>query len=463
MSRWTALLALLTVACPGGEERDPPVFTALSASLLTFEGAASSVIVQTDRRARFSVMDPEDMPRGAAVAQNAGRLEIPFDASGLPAEGGLLRVVGVSDSGGRAQRTVSVKNGFAAVVVMDQPILDAALLTDGRLAVVAAGEGAGLFLQLDEGDGEFSPLETSGTPLSIAAGEDGDFFVGGEDDVIVHYDDRGEECDRVTLIETMTSSQTLERPFDIVDMDSRFGDGMIELVAAHKLGFSGFNFSDLDCNDGCGSNSECTLDPAHGFSTGTCLTLNAPSDFGATAVALDAPLEDDPPLVYSGGYTFNVWETVQGPNMCVDLGAGTAALHSLADIVIAGTRIWVGIGTGSDAAPDAGVSGIYSLTRGFNDRDNPATPPRERYSDLPDADLRCLGAAVSSDGQDSLWFGTASGVGRLRVDADGAAEVDWISGDSLPGRSASVVIQPPASPSDLWVGTDGGLARLVLP
>lgn len=459
-----ALLASLIAACPGTEDPEPPVFTVPSASLLTFEGAASSVLVQTDRRARFSVMDPEDQPRGAAVAENAGRLEIPFDASGLPASGGILRVVGVSDSGGRAERTVSVRNGFEGLTALDDlAILDAALLTDGRLAVVA---GDGLYLQRSAGSTQFTSLESSDTPLSIAAGADGDFFVGREDDVVVHYDDEGEECDRITLIETTASMNTPERSTRVVQLDSLFGDGTIEVVGAHDLGFSGFNFSDLDCNDGCGELSECTLDAAHGFSTGTCLAKSAPSDFRATAVTLDDPIDDNPQLVYSGGYTFNVWELDpdEPSNMCVDLDAASADLHSLSGIVVSGERIWAAIDSEESTASEAGQRGIYGLTRGFYEGPTPSAPPNDHYGDLPDDRIRCLAEAVpGSDDEQGVWFGTASGVGLLRVDAAGNSQVDWISGYSLPGREVSVVVQPPDSPSDLWVGTDQGLARLVLP
>lgn len=461
-----ALLASLVAGCPGAEEREPPIFTVLSDSLLTFEGWASSVIVETDRRARFSVMDPEDQPRGAAVAENAGRIEIPFDASGLPASGAFLRVVGVSDSGGKAERTVSVSNGFEGLTALNDPplaILDAALLTDGRLAVVAAD---GLYLQSAEGSTQFESLDSSDTPLSIAAGADGDFFVGGQEDIVVHYDEQGEECDRITLIETMAATNTLERSTRVVDLDSRFGSGTIEVVGAHELGFSGFNFSDLDCNDGCGAESECTLDPAHGFSTGTCLRVNAPSNFGGTAVALDAPIDaDDPPLVYSGGYTFNVWVTVQGPNMCVDLETDGAAMHPLSGIVVSGERIWASIdSTVGSSTSESGQRGIYAIERGFNKGPTPSVPPTDHYGNLPDDRIRCLAEAVlDSNDEQGVWFGTASGVGLLRVDEAGGSQVDWISGYSLPGRQVSVVIQPPDSPSDLWVGTDQGLARLSLP
>jgi hypothetical protein len=445
------VLMLLLLGCSSEKPRVPPALTLLSPSLITFEGAASSVTLQTDRRARFSVLDAAGHPRGAAVAQGEQRIEVPFDTTGLEGTS-TLRVVGVSDSGGRTETEVAVVHGIEGITALADPpqaIRDAALLTDGRVAVVADG---GVFLQRNLASIDFQgPLAEGDDRRSIAAGADGDFFVGGGDDVVVHYDETGAACDRITLPPTQVEGGE-SASTGATAIVTQFGAGDTEVAVAHDLGFAGFNFSHLTCAESCASDATCDLQGTSAFSTGSCVSAGAREDFRATAVALDGD------RLYTGGFTFNLWSLADGRSQCIDLGQTDASVHPLTDIVLSGNLVWIAVGSEGESDRLGGV-GLFSFDRSFEA--GPPAPAPGRVQALPDDDLLSLGPLAG--GGEGVWFGTASGAGRLVETGDGSASIDWISGYSLPGRQVRAVLQPPDRPEIVWLATDAGLARFNLP
>jgi len=453
------LVAVLfgSLACSDGDDAVPPVFRVRSPLLFTFEGQRSGVSVEVDGRARFAVLDESGQPRGTGVAEQAGRYEIEFDPHGLPEDrSSRLDVVATSDSGGRARAAVTVRHGALGLEVLDETLLAAALLSDERLVVLAPG---GLLLQASVGSSEFDgPLpDQGGVRTALTPGPDGDFFAAGEDDVVLHYDDAGELCETIRLLPTQTDGGDAP-PSVVSDLASQFGVGTTEVMAAHDLGFSGFAFTGRPCaQDACLEIDDCPLDVTTGFSTGTCLT-GVPEDtpFRATAVAMDGD------RAYTGGYTLNVRSLSTGTNSCVDLQLPTPSAEEIRDVAVSFSSVWVAI-----------ANGITRAERGFEAGSGVARPAVERYGEggasaggldgLPSDDVRTLTPmAAGEDGPDGVWFGTESGLGRIRREGS-ESEVAWISGLSLPGRSVRAILAPPANPGLLWVATDGGLARLLLP
>lgn len=456
MRRFLLVAVLLgSLSCSDGDDPVPPVIRVRSPLLFTFEGQRSGVSVEVDGRARFSVIDEDGRPRGTGVAEQAGDYEIGFDPSGLSAQGSRLTVVATSDSGGRATDTVTVRHGALGLEVLDETILAATLLSDGRVVVVAPG---GLLLQASEGSAEFEgPLDDQGAVRTVVApGPDGDFFAAGDDDVVLHYDDAGELCETIRLLATQTEGGDAP-PSEVNDLASQFGAGDIEVMASHDLGFSGFAFTSRPCAQdvGCNEIDDCPLDVTTGFSTGTCLTTGVADDFRATAVAMD----DD--RAYTGGYTFNVRSLSEGTNVCVDLQLAAPSSDPIDDIAVSSASVWVAV-----------ADGISRVERGFDVGTGVARPAVERYGSgrtpgdgldvLPSNQIGTLTAvAPGAADADGVWFGTDTGFGRI-VRAGATSEVGWISGMSLPGSRVVAVLAPADNPDLLWVATDGGLARLLL-
>lgn len=461
--RRSLLVALLasSVACSDGDEREPPVFRVLSPLLLTFEGQQSAVSVDVDRRARFSVIDPDGLPRGTFVAEQAGQFQVPFDPSRLPRDvSTTLSVVAASDSGGRAQSSFTVRHGALGLDVRSGEIYDAALLTNGRIILASP---VGVFLQTGVGSPIFDgPLAVGGSERRVvAAGPEGDAFAAGDDDEVLHYDSTGELCDRIEILPTEVSAGAAQPPSAIVDLATLFGGGSIEVAAAHDLGFSGFSFSGLPCaSNGCADVDECPLDPADGFSMGTVLCLAAPeADYRATAVATQGD------RIYTGGYTFTVRQLADNPaddtSVCVNLGL-PAFSDPIAAIAVSQSSVWIAV-----------AHGISRLDQDFAIGGGVARPTSDRYGDgrtaadgldvLPDFDVRTMTpVAPGPEAADGVWFGTPSGFGRI-LRTESGAEIAWVSGRSLPGPSVRAILAPPDDPGLLWVATDDGLARLLLP
>lgn len=449
------LAAVLLVACSDGDDPVPPTFRVRSTLLLTFEGQRAAVSLEVDGRARFAVIDGDGHPRGTGVAEQAGDYELEFDPSGLSAQGSTLEVIATSDSGGRARATFTVRHGAVSLEALDEQLSAAALLTNGRVAVVSS---RGLLLQASEGSIDFVSLATQGAPrTALAAGPAGDLFAAGEDDVVLHYDDTGDLCDTIELLPTQTLSGD-QPPGIVADLATQFGVGDTEVMAAHDLGFSGFDFTGRPCaQDDCVGVDECTLDATSGFSTGTCLARAVSDDFRATAIAMDGD------RAYTGGYTFNVRSLSAGTNVCVDLQLPAGADDPIDDIAVSSSSIWVAIG-----------DGISRVERDFDLGSGIARPVVERYGAgrapgdgldvLPSNGIRTLTGVVSGGGgaTDGVWFGTDAGFGRI-LRRGGTTEVAWVSGVSLPARRVIAVLAPPDDPGLLWVATEFGLARLLLP
>lgn len=455
MRRFLLVAVLLgACSCSDGDDPTPPVFRVRSPLLFTFEGQRSGVSVEVDGRARFSVIDAEGRPRGTGVAEQAGEYEIAFDPSGLSEHGSELQVLAISSSGGRARGTVTVRHGALGLEVLDEEVLAAALLSDERVVALSP---RGLLLQASVGSAEFEgPLPTRGAArTALAAGPDGDFFAAGEDDVVLHYDSAGELCETIRLLATQTVGG--DAPSSAVtDLASQFGAGPTEVMASHELGFSGFSFTSRPCaQDQCLEVDDCPLDVTSGFSTGTCLTGGA-DDFRATSVAMDAD------RAYTGGYTFNVRSLTAGTNVCVDLQLAGVTGEQIRDIAVSSSSVWVAV-----------ARGVSRAERGFELAGGVARPPVDRYGEgraaadgldvLPSNEIGTLTALAAPDGaRDGVWFGTDAGLGRIVRDAE-ASEVAWVSGLSLPGRRVVAILAPVDNPGLLWVATDGGLARLLLP
>lgn len=446
--RRLVLVAVLLGACSDGSDAVPPTFRVRSPLLLTFEGLPAAVSLEVDGRARFSVIGEDGQPRGTGVAEQAGTYEVQFDPSGLPDGGGDLDVVGISDSGGRAEATVTVRHGPTGLVVLDEPLVAATLLTDDRVAVVTAT--GGVLLEASVGSAEFDgPLE-GGARTVLAPGPDGDFFAGGDDDVIFHYGDDGSLCDTIQLLLTQTAGGDAPSS-PVTDLDTQFGGGPDEVMAAHELGFSGFDFTGRPCAaDTCLDLDECPLDLSSGFSTGTCLTGGI-SDFRSTAIAIDGE------RLYTGGYTLNVRLLPAATNQCVDLQLA-ASEDTIEDIAVSATSVWVAV-----------ERGVSRIDRDFDIGTGIARPQVERYGEgrapgdgldaLPSNDVRTL-CAVAGE-VDGVWFGTDAGFGRV-LRAGASPEVAWVSGVALPGREVVAILAPPDNAGLLWIATDGGLARLLL-
>ena len=400
------------------------------------------------------VIDPDGQPRGTAVAEQAGRFEIMFDPAGLPAAGAVLRLVAVSDSGGRSEATVRVRHGAEGLAVLEDELLDATMLSDGRVLVAST---RGLLLQTSEGSAQFlGPLDSTGAARQVVApGPDGDAFAAGGDDVVLHYDAQGELCESIRLLATQTEGGDAH-PTRIDDLATQFGAGSTEVTAAHDLGFSGFDFTGRPCADDCADFEECTIDPTSGFSTGTCLTSDASPDFRATAIAMDAD------RAYTGGYTFNVRSLSAGTNVCVDLQLQTESPGPIEDIAVSQDSVWVAIARGVSRMERAFPVGS-GVARPEVDRFGEGRPVADGLDALPDSEILNLAAASPGNtAVDGVWFGTPSGFGLL-VRSDAGDETAWISGLSLPGRSVRAIVAPVEEPGLLWVATDGGLARLRLP
>ena len=300
----------------------------------------------------------------------------------------------------------------------------------------------------------------------MAPGPDGDFFAAGEDDVVLHYDERGELCDSIRLLPAQTASGD-ESPSAVSDLASQFDHGDPEVVAAHDFGFAGFDFTGRPCAVGaCLDVEECPLDATSGFSTGTCLTADAPADFRATAIAIDAG-RANAGRAYAGGYTFNVRSLAAGTNHCVDLQLPGGSSDPIADIAVSASSVWIAV-----------ALGITQVDRDFPVDSGVAQPEVERFGTgrpsadglgvLADTDVQCLAGVASvqegeegEEGEDGVWFGTPTGFGRILRRASGP-ELAWVSGVSLPGRSVVAILAPANDPGILWVATDGGLARLLL-
>jgi hypothetical protein len=457
MRRFLLVAVLLgACSCSGGDDPIPPVFRVRSPLLFTFEGQRSGVSVEVDGRARFSVIDAGGRPRGTGVAEQAGEYEIEFDPSELSEHGSELEVVAISDSGGRARGTITVRHGALGLEVLDEELQAAALLSDQRVAVLST---RGLLLQASEGSTEFEgPLTTRGAArTALTAGPDGDLFAAGQDDVVLHYDSSGELCETIELLPTQTDGGDAP-PSEVSDLASQFGAGGPEVMASHDLGFSGFAFTGRPCaQDGCAEVDDCPLDVTTGFSTGTCLTSDAAADFRATAVAMDAD------RAYTGGYTLNVRSLTAGTNVCVDLQVPGAASEAIRDIAVSTSSVWVALARGiSRAARDFDVGS--GVARPSVDRYGEGRAAGDGLDELPSNEIRALTAVAAGEGAttDGVWFGTDTGLGRILRDGS-TSEVAWVSGLSLPGRRVVAILAPPDDPGLLWVATDGGLARLFLP
>jgi hypothetical protein len=461
------VLAALLPACSDGDEATPPVFHVRSPVLFTFQGQRSGISVEVDGRARFSVIDEDGRPRGTGVAEQSGRYEIEFDPTGLSEHGSTLSVVAVrGDSGGRARAEVLVRHGALGIEVLSSPLTGAALLSDGRVVLLCDPGVASIcteraiLLQTSVGSTEFEePLGEGGAGARtvLAPGPGGDFFAGGEDDVVLHYDSSGVLCDTIQLLPTQVDGGDAPSA-GLNDLFTQFGGGPVQVTASHSQGFSGFDFTSRPCagNEDCLPVEDCPLDAATAFSTGTCLTGGGAQDFRGTAVALDGD------RVYTGGFTFNVRVISAATNQCVDIDVDAPG-QVIDDIAVSAGSVWV-----------AFARGITRMVRDFETGTGVARPAVQRYGEgrdagdeldaLPSNEIRTLTpvAGTADEGPDGVWFGTDTGFGRILRGAEGD-EVAWVSGLSLPGRRVVAILAPQDNPSLLWVATDAGLARLLLP
>lgn len=461
------VLAALLPACSDGDDATPPVFHVRSPVLFTFEGQRSGISVEVDGRARFSVIDEDGRPRGTGVAEQSGRYEIEFDPTGLSEHGSTLTVFAVrGDSGGRASAEVLVRHGALGIEVLGSPLAGATLLSDGRVVVLCDPGIASVctqrtvLLQTAEGSTEFEePLGGDGgsSRTALAPGPDGDFFAGGEDDVVLHYDASGVLCDTIQLLPTQVDDGDAPSA-GLNDLSTQFGVGPVEVTASHSQGFSGFDFSRRPCagNEDCTPVEDCPLDAATSFSTGTCLTGGGAEDFRGSAVALDGD------RVYTGGFTFNVRVISAATNQCVDIDVDAPG-QVIDDIAVSAGSVWV-----------AFARGVTRMERNFDTGSGVARPAVQRYGEgreagddldaLPSNEVHTLTpvAGTAEEGPDGVWFGTDTGFGRILRRAEGD-EVAWVSGLSLPGQRVVAILAPQDNPLLLWVATDAGLMRLLLP
>ena len=192
-------------------------------------------------------------------------------------------------------------------------------------------------------------------------------------------------------------------------------------------------------------------------------TADAPADFRATAIAIDAG-RANAGRAYAGGYTFNVRSLAAGTNHCVDLQLPAERSD----------RRHRGIGVVGDITV---ALGITQVDRDFPVDSGVAQPEVERFGTaalgrrprcarghgraVPGRGRVGPGGRGGGGGRGRVWFGTPTGFGRILRRASGP-ELAWVSGVSLPGRSVVAILAPANDPGILWVATDGGLARLLL-